>query len=370
MTSLHDRANLMLDHCNRTGVEISAYWRGYIENVLLELDLLADDHFSDRYYFARTFDGGTFGLGKGSPALDKLSRIVSSLSWKPFSQRFPWSLRGASVYRHLFRPFFALSVALRRQQERNASAQRLYARAVRHTYQLIADDVADAGLKPRRRRNSDDIDIFESESGSDVYFSLNSMQRFKVLQYLRGLVDFDDKIVVEIGSGVGEMARICISLGIVRRYILVDIPPALAFSESYMIEEFGTDAVDAFDPNRTVVDFSDGKRVTVLTPDQIQLISQADIAINQASFGEMAPDIVERYVEQLKGAGIADFISINHRTEKPNNEESVGMEDYVRFFSPELVPTVSKSFDWGLLLPIFSDDEPGIPGYQLLHFQR
>ena len=60
--SLYQRATLMLNHCDQTGVKISRYWQGYVENVILELSLIDDDIFSHRYFFAATFGGGDAGI--------------------------------------------------------------------------------------------------------------------------------------------------------------------------------------------------------------------------------------------------------------------------------------------------------------------
>jgi hypothetical protein len=184
------------------------------------------------------------------------------------------------------------------------------------------------------------------------------------------ILKFNNKVVVEIGSGVGEFARICLVAKFARRHILVDIPPALAFSERYMIKEFGKDAVDIFDPNRKKVDLTNDKLVTILTPDQLGLIPKADIGINMTSFAEMSPQIVNSYIQSLKSIGITDFISINERITKGNNTYIVGQSEYIKFFGPELSLKTAKTYNKSLLLPQLLDDEPETSGRQLLHFKR
>jgi putative sugar O-methyltransferase len=368
--SLFQRASLMLDHCNRTGVKTSSYWQGYVENTMLEMQLVDDDIFSHKSHFASTFGGGTWGLGQFPDGTDRVINRLSQLVWKPFSSKIPWGIRKSAIFQGIFGPFFSFSVAMRKSVWRKRIAGKLYNQMVQQAFDLSQERIAKYDLKPRNYRTSDDVDIFDPRSGENIYFSLDTLNRLKKIAYFQELADAQGKVVVEIGPGIGEMARLYVALGLVRRYILVDISPGLAFSERHMIEEFGVDAVDVFNPDRASIDLSDGKLVSVLTPDQLSLIPNVDIGINEASFGEMAPSIVEQYVSYLKQANLQDFISINHRIEKPNNKDKVGMNEYVRLFSPEMALGAAKSISTSSILTEFLDDEPNKPGYQLLHFQR
>ena len=369
-SSLYRRASLMLDHCNRTGVKISSYWQGYVDNVMLEIQLVDDCIFSHSSYFASTFGGGTRGLSQVPDGTDRVITRLSQLVWAPFSSKIPLGIRKSAVFRSIFGPFFTLSVAMRKNMARKDIASALYDRMTQSAFEISRENIKKYELKPRNNRTSDDVDIFDPETDEYIYFSLGTLDSFRKLVYFQKLADARDKIIIEIGSGVGEMARLYVSLGLVRRYILVDIPPALAFSERNMVEEFGEAAVDVFDPDRTSIDLSDGKLVSVLTPDQLPLIPSVDIGINEASFGEMAPSIVEQYLRILKRANLQDFISINHRLEKPNNKDKVGMNEYLSFFSPEMALSTAKSVSYSSIFIEFLDDEPNEPGYQLLHFQQ
>jgi putative sugar O-methyltransferase len=368
--SLLQRASLMLDHSNQSGVKISPYWQGYVDNVMLEIQMVDDDIFSPGSFFASTFSGGTQGLSQVPDGTDRVISRLSELVWKPFSSKIPLGIRKSGLFRSIFGPFFTLSVAMRKNVARKHIALMYYERMTQTAYELSRENIKTYKLKSRKIRTSDDVDIFAPEIDENIHFSMDTLNRYRKLVYFQGLVDAQDKIVVEIGSGIGEMARLYISLGLVRRYILVDIPPALAFSERNMIEEFGEAAVDVFDPDRKTIDLADGKLVSVLTPDQLSLIPNADIGINEASFGEMTPAIVEHYLSVLKQANIQDFISTNHRLGKPNNKNKVDMNAYCQFFSPELVLGTKKSISFRPIFTEFLDDEPDKSGYQLLHFHR
>ena len=296
----------------------------------------------------------------------RLSRILS----KPFASKIPWSIRRSAIFQRIFGPFFKVSVAMRKSVARKDISQKFYAQMVQQAFDISRENIAKFDLKPRKCRTADDVDIFDPSGDENIFYSLNTLEKFKTLVYWQELADARGKIVIEIGSGNGEMARLYVALRLVRRYILVDISPALAVSERHMIEEFGISAVDVFDPERTSIDLSDGKIVSVLTPDQLALVPRVDIGINVASFGEMAPSIVEQYVNELKRANLQDFFSINHQLEKPNNKDIVGMNEYVHFFSPELVLGTAKDVTYTSILSEFLDDEANKPGYQMLHFQR
>jgi len=368
--SLLQRASLMLDHSNQSGVKISPYWQGYVENVMLEIQMVGDDIFSPSSFFASTFSGGTEGLRKVPDGTDRFISRISEVVWKPFSAKVPLGIRKSGLFRGIFGPFFTLSVAMRKNVSRKHIASEYYNRMTQTAYEVSRGNIKKHGLKSRNNRTSDDVDIFAPDIDKNIYFSMDTLNRFRTLIYFQGLVDARDKIIVEIGSGIGEMARLYISLGLVRRYILVDIPPALAFSERNMVEEFGEAAVDVFDPDRTSIDLSDGKLVSVLTPDQLAMIPHADIGINEASFGEMAPPIVEKYLRDLIQANIQDFISVNHRLGKPNNKYKVDVNEYRRLFSTEMDLKIAKSVSFCSIFTEYLDDEPNEPGYQLLHFKR
>lgn len=367
---LFQRASLIHEHCNQSGVAISSYWQGYVENVMLEIQLVDDDIFSSKSFFASTFGGGTQGLGKVPDRTDRFISRLSELVWKPFSSKTPLGVRKSALFRNAFGPLFTLSVEMRKNASRKHIASKHYDRMTQTAYEVSRENIQKYGLKSRKNQTSDDVDIWAADIDENIYFSMDTLNRFRKLVYFQKLVDARDKIVVEIGPGIGEMARLYISLGLVRRYILVDISPGLAFSERNMVEEFGESAVDVFDPDRKTIDLADGKLVSVLTPDQLALIPQADIGINEASFGEMTPSIVEQYLSVLKQANIRDFISINHRLGKPNNKGIVDVNAYLRFFAPDMAPGTMKSVSFRSIFTEFLDDEPDESGYQLLHFHR
>lgn len=193
-----------------------------------------------------------------------------------------------------------------------------------------------------------------------------TLRDFNVFALIGGLVKNTDS-VVEIGAGVGELARIFLTTGKAKRYFIVDIPPALAFSECLILSQFGADQVSLFDPNRAEIE--PGKICYFLTPDQIDLLPDFDLGLNIASFGEMDLGIISDYIERLEAREFSDFISINQRLGKSNNPSKIGETEYSRLFSKHRIVRKSSFTSMRPLLKL-PDDEPGKQGYQLLHFSR
>ncbi|MDA8637786.1 putative sugar O-methyltransferase [Rhodospirillales bacterium] len=366
---MYDRATLMMEHSARNGVDVSAYWLGYTRNILLETDLVADDPLSENLFFAQTFSGGSVGFGKPAAPANLFNRLLSLIVSRPFSERIAWGIRNAPLYKTVFGPFFRLTQTLRNANKVRDAAAEIYVISVQHLFSLLKDDIKKFALSPRKRPSADDVDVVRHDPSAGQY-SRESLYRFAIFLHFNELVQFKDKTILEIGTGTGEFARVALSVGQLKRYILVDIAPTLAFAERVLEDEFGAEKIDRFDPNRTSIDYDDGKIATVLTPDQLPLVKDIDIGINQASFGEMSQEIVETYVSHVVATTVTDFISINHRGGKPNNKDTMGMTEYTKFFWPSFEIARKESFEYVTLMPEFFEDQPDIEDYQLLHFKR
>jgi len=125
-----------------------------------------------------------------------------------------------------------------------------------------------------------------------------------------------------------------------------------------------------FTADRKPVDFNDSKVCYFLTPDQMNKIPPFDLGINIASFGEMTRSIVKDYVEMLKLKGFREFVSINQRLKKTNNQEAIGEKEYLEYFGPEYRVLKKASFYSNQPIMHLEEDVPQKQGYQLLHFCR
>jgi putative sugar O-methyltransferase len=184
---------------------------------------------------------------------------------------------------------------------------------------------------------------------------------------LRELVG-EGHVFLEVGGGTGELTRMLLRTGVARRAIIVDIPPALAFSQEHLASDFGDDAIGFFDPHRQGID--DGKRCTFLTPDQVALIRHADAGVNMGSFQEMPATTVAGYIDVCKNAGLRHFVSVNTRqAHSVNATQGVDELFYESTFAPEF--KVAARLEWQPSLKVQLEEHAAdYAGYQGLHFVR
>jgi putative sugar O-methyltransferase len=109
--------------------------------------------------------------------------------------------------------------------------------------------------------------------------------------------------VVELGAGYGRLGWLLLSVRPDVRYIVVDIPPALAIAQEYLTRLF---------PDLSTVRFQRGirhldpamrdVRLAFLTPNQLDAMPslQADLFINVSSLHEMRPDQIAHYLSVVK----------------------------------------------------------------------
>lgn len=114
-----------------------------------------------------------------------------------------------------------------------------------------------------------------------------------------------DGTVIELGGGYGRLAWVFLSVLPSVRYVLVDIPPALAIAQRYLTELF---------PERQVFQFRRFSRaeevaaeleradIVFLTPNQLELLApiEADLFVNVSSLHEMRPDQIAHYFAMIK----------------------------------------------------------------------
>lgn len=106
--------------------------------------------------------------------------------------------------------------------------------------------------------------------------------------------------VVELGGGYGRLAWVFLSVLPDVRYVLVDIPPALAVAQRYLTELFPQRRVfqfRRFSRAEEVVDELGQADIAFLTPNQLELLPalEADLFVNVSSLHEMHPDQIAHY---------------------------------------------------------------------------
>jgi putative sugar O-methyltransferase len=107
--------------------------------------------------------------------------------------------------------------------------------------------------------------------------------------------------VLELGGGYGRLAWLFLSAYPGTRYVLVDIPPALAIAERYLEtllpdrRIFSFRRFERFEQIET--EWSDAE-IAFLTPNQLDLLPplQLELFVNVSSLHEMAPEQISHYL--------------------------------------------------------------------------
>lgn len=116
------------------------------------------------------------------------------------------------------------------------------------------------------------------------------------------------KIVAEIGGGYGGMARLWMhnQIAVPERYIIIDLPESLFYSEVCLRAEFG-DAVGYFDGQ------DPGTRILLVPIGELESLDvKPDLVLNIGSMQEMCDQWVSYYMDWLDRSGAQHFYSLNY----------------------------------------------------------
>lgn len=106
--------------------------------------------------------------------------------------------------------------------------------------------------------------------------------------------------VIELGAGYGRLAWVFLSALPEVRYIVVDIPPALAIAERYLSSLFAERRVFGFrhfDSHEEIAEEMQAAQIVFLTPNQLDLLppQRADLFVNVSSMHEMRQEQIDHY---------------------------------------------------------------------------
>lgn len=137
----------------------------------------------------------------------------------------------------------------------------------------------------------------------------------------------------ELGAGWGRLAEMA-SLRLDCRYLIFDIPPALAVSQWYAGQRFGEDRVFAFRPFRAFAEIEaelESKRIAFFTPNQMSLFPDryVDAFVNSCSLMEMTRYQIGFYLDQISRLARTSFLSRQWKTwTNEMDGQSVSKEDF------------------------------------------
>lgn len=132
----------------------------------------------------------------------------------------------------------------------------------------------------------------------------NSTLEFYAIAEAMGREDPGPNGVLELGAGYGRLAWLYLAAFPHVRYLIVDIPPALALSQEYLTRLFPdrpTFRFRHFDTYADVATELESAQIAFLTPNQLELLPPQGVAVfaNISSLHEMRPDQIQAYVEMV-----------------------------------------------------------------------
>jgi len=109
--------------------------------------------------------------------------------------------------------------------------------------------------------------------------------------------------VLELGGGYGRVAWVFLKEVPAARYILCDIPPALAIAQEYLTTLFPdrrTFRFRHFDSHAAVADELEAAQLVFLTPNQLSLLEPLGLSLflNISSLHEMRPEQIDHYLKE------------------------------------------------------------------------
>jgi len=170
-----------------------------------------------------------------------------------------------------------------------------------------------------------------SESGNEVLVNQDLVRYMEVFEKLSENEVLHKKynMILEIGGGFGGLAAQFINNYPETKYLIVDLPYTLYFSAAYLSQVF---------PKSRIYIHSGGEElplaeydIFLLPPWGIESIPEksVELAINQASLGEMTEWQVNYYLKNIDRVTSGLFISYNRKFHNPWNKELGGLTEKI-----------------------------------------
>jgi hypothetical protein len=162
-----------------------------------------------------------------------------------------------------------------------------------------------------------------------------------------------NEIIVELGSGSGKQVEVLKKLYPDLTILCFDLPAQIFLCQSYLSAVLGKDAVVGTDVTLSWKDLSrlEKGRVYCFGNWQLPLVSAMDFDIfwNAASFGEMEPEVVERYLSYVKGrARWVYLLQARHGKETAGRnrvERKTTFDDYDRYLSDYALQEAHEAYE-------------------------
>jgi putative sugar O-methyltransferase len=142
------------------------------------------------------------------------------------------------------------------------------------------------------------------------------------------------ELVIELGGGYGRLAWVFLHERPDLRYVLVDIPPALAVAEEYLRALFPDRRVFRFrhfDSHDEVREELEAAQIAFLTPNQLELVAplRAGLFVNISSLHEMRQEQIAHYLGVVARHTAGNFYTKQSITSRnPHDGVVIRREDY------------------------------------------
>ncbi|MFO1434680.1 MAG: putative sugar O-methyltransferase [Candidatus Competibacteraceae bacterium] len=162
-----------------------------------------------------------------------------------------------------------------------------------------------------------------------------------------------NEIIVELGSGSGYQVEVLKKLYPDLTVLCFDLPTQIFLGETYLSGALGEENVIGTDITLNWKDLSSLKKGLVYCFGnwQFPLLRnlQFDIFWNAASFGEMEPEIVENYLDYIKGEAQWIYLLQVRRGKEtgrgPRVRKAISFDDYNRFLDGYILQEQRDAFD-------------------------
>ena len=156
--------------------------------------------------------------------------------------------------------------------------------------------------------------------------SVDFLYRLNICQHVSDVINLQDLRILEIGAGVGSMARTIKLVNSTVKYVIIDILDTLVLSYGLLRASF-PDASTTFVTNPTQLAQVDGDSDFTFIPAEVVPMGQEggvgkdqdiprldiDLVLNLQSLGEMRQDVAENYIDLIQNRINAKrFFSMNH----------------------------------------------------------
>ncbi len=217
-----------------------------------------------------------------------------------------------------------------------------------------------AKLEALRKLDTDNLFVPESpEMGGFGHVINNVLVNIDTLKFYESLIAMNKagllagikkkpSAVLEVGAGWGGFAYQFKTLFPDSTYIIVDLPPTMLFSATYLATQFpkakmfiyGRDDVKLLKTNLLDYDF-------VFIPHyafpDVEL-QQLDLAINMVSFQEMTTEQVSGYMRRLATLGCKNLYSHNRDRSKHNNQLTSVSDLFKNYYHTEEIKILPVSY--------------------------